>query len=139
MADIKLKFNEFYKTLEEVIGVEELKKFPPENELPCKKIFMLMTLSVKPTSKETDYQQRLEGVLNDLDKKKKESTENVREKTETKDRLDEFIETLRATLKKQSNYKKLPDILNSYKRVIEDNIITIKKSLFRFFTEILEI
>lgn len=126
-----MKFNEFYKTLEEVIGVEELKKFPPENELPCKKIFMLMTLSVKPTSKETDYQQRLEGVLNDLDKKKKESTENVREKTETKDRLDEFIETLRATLKKQSNYKKLPDILNSYKRVIEDNIITIKKSLFK--------
>ena len=87
-----MKFNEFYKTLEEVIGVEELKKFPPENEIPCKKIFMLMTLSVKPTSKE-NYQNRLEDGLKALDKKKKESTENVREKTETKDRWDEFIKS----------------------------------------------
>ena len=127
---MKLKFNEFYKTLEEVVGVEELKKFPPENEIPCKKIFMLMTLSVKPTSKE-NYQNRLEDGLKALDKKKKESTENVREKTETKDRWDEFI---KSELKKQSAYTKLPEILNSYSRVIVDNITTIK-SLFKDDTE----
>ena len=61
---MKLKFNEFYKTLEEVVGVEELKKFPPENEIPCKKIFMLMTLSVKPTSKEKSITNFCNGRMN---------------------------------------------------------------------------